>query len=169
MGPESASRGRRDPPPLSSLSGTAGHPAGRCLRHSSGSDGTPLLSARRASREPFSGRPRLGRWDPQASPWERRAATPSVPWERRDPSPCHPARPFPCQPLGAAALRIRSWGRRGPRSDSGGGGTPRPDPGSGGRSHQILGAAGPPEWLQGPLGAAADRAASLQVRGDTFP
>lgn len=121
MGPESASRGRRDPPspfvPVGDGGTSKSAPwgtAGPCLRHSSESDGTPLLSARRASREPFSGRPRLGRWHPQASPWERRAATPSVPPERRDPSPCHPARPFPCQPLGAAGPPNQILGASGP-------------------------------------------------------
>ena len=82
--------------------------AGPCLRHSSGSGGTPLLSERRASREPFSGRPRLGRWDPQASPWERRAPTPSVPRERRDPSPVIPQDPFLVSPWERRALWIRS-------------------------------------------------------------
>ena len=130
--------------------------AGPCLRHSSGSGGTPLLSERRASREPFSGRPRLGLWDPQARPWERRAPTPLSPRERRDPSPVIPKDPFLVSPWEWRALRIRSWGRGYPQTRPWEWRTIGSDP----RSR------GPPEWLQGPLGAAADRATSLQVRGD---
>ena len=140
MGPESASRGRRDPPspfvPVGDGGTSKSAPwgtAGPCLRHSSESDGTPLLSARRASREPFSGRPRLGRWHPPGQ---------SLGAAGRDPvGPSGTAGPFPVS--SRKTLSLSAPGSGGPsESDLGGVGAPSQIPGAAVPPNQTLGVAG---------------------------